>query len=429
MAEPTPAKPTIERLSFFCGPDLVGARWWQEAQTDVVMHRRRAALALLGVVVGLPLLAHVFGAASDAVGSSSGDAEAMANALELQRRDGWGVGRDNPQLDWSGAVDLDVSGTGAWRTHVQSLATDLAAPQPWQAWSIPTLLQMPGLPVNAGLSRQAQPVRTEPQMSQGWQVGRALAAQWAGLPTPPRDMLLVVDLPGPASVAVAAALADILAPVFVLDNCPHPAGVVPAHKTLGALLYFWSRWQEAAAVRPAAAGPVIVLDANRLLPYTDEPDRFDNRYLARLPSVAQLQVAGIRHVLYLSDHADVLDDVVDTTVAWQQAGVDVRVVDFTDFRTQTPLRGLVAYTPEQRAWYGGGQDADLSFWFGLGWYVPVWPRPVLVFESPASRWRPRPRPLRIASSIGRVKSYHWSSSSSGGSRSGSWTRTGGSSFG
>ena len=41
------------------------------------------------------------------------------------------------------------------------------------------------------------------------------------------DVALVLDLPGPEAVAVAAALAPCFDPVFVFDNWPHPLGVVP----------------------------------------------------------------------------------------------------------------------------------------------------------------------------------------------------------
>ena len=87
-------------------------------------------------------------------------------------------------------------------------------------------------------------------------------------------------------MALAAALAARFCPVFTFDNWPHPLGVVPSHLTLGACLYYLPLFLEAAQTRPQPAPPLFVLDANRLDPYRDQPDQFDNRYVAPVPSAA-----------------------------------------------------------------------------------------------------------------------------------------------
>src|SRR5207248_1309850 len=87
-----------------------------------------------------------------------------------------------------------------------------------------------------------------------------------------------LDVQGPTSVAVAAGMAPGFDPVFVLDNWPHPLGVVPSHLTLGAVLYYRPLFMRLRGSRTGRAPPVFVLDRNRLARYTDEETQFDNRY-------------------------------------------------------------------------------------------------------------------------------------------------------
>src|SRR6185369_2349744 len=101
---------------------------------------------------------------------------------------------------------------------------------------VPTLFQsLIGSPSGARLRQQLYPVWSEPMRAANAR-GEALL-DLAAAPGAPHDVALVLDLPGPQSVALAAALAPAFAPVFLFDNWPHPNGVVPAHQTLGAAVY------------------------------------------------------------------------------------------------------------------------------------------------------------------------------------------------
>ncbi len=68
------------------------------------------------------------------------------------------------------------------------------------------------------------------------------------------------------------------------ENWPHPHGVVRSHDTLAALLYYAASIQEQKKQLPESAPGLLLLDSQRLTPYTDADDKFDNRYVATLPS-------------------------------------------------------------------------------------------------------------------------------------------------
>jgi hypothetical protein len=135
-------------------------------------------------------------------------------------------------------------------------------------------------------------------------------------------------------VAAAAGLAGDLEPVFLFDNWPHPKGVVPSHLTLGAAMFYARLFFTARTRRPKDAPPVFVLDANRLAPYTDEANQFDNRYVVKLPSTERLKSLGIKRVLYVRPDAASLQDLDDVNldlVAYKEGGVELKEVALDDF--------------------------------------------------------------------------------------------------
>ena len=56
------------------------------------------------------------------------------------------------------------------------------------------------------------------------------------------------------------------------SNWPHPYGVVRSHDTLAALLYYAAFMQERKQKLPAGAPGLLLLDSERLAPYSDEKD-------------------------------------------------------------------------------------------------------------------------------------------------------------
>lgn len=422
----------IERLVLFDQPELVGARWWQPgvpSASQVLsespdMDRRTANWILGGFFLGVWALSKLF--ENDEWENADDDPpvpDVLQSATILQKSAGWSVGADTAQLSWPNAQPVDVEGGTSWRNHVKTLATDLQPPSRWLPWALPTLLQMPALDINASLAAQSQPTLDAGPMQLGWQIGRALRADLAAS-TQPSELGLIIDLPGPQAVAVAAALAETFAPVFVLDHCPHPYGIVPAQETLGALLYLLPKFLQAAASRPPTAPPAIVLDARRMWPYADDPNRFDNRYLAQLPSLEALKLQGIRRVLYVTHGDDVLDDLVQDLAAWANGGIDVRLVDTNDFSASAKISD--PFDADNRGWYREKFGTGDAFQLDYDWFRDM-ERPSGWERRRAALWRPSVRVTRFSPSTGNVHTGRWLGSRSFGG--GSWGRTGHSSFG
>jgi len=282
-------------------------------------------------------------------------------------------------------------------------------------------------------------------MDQAYARGQALADLFAAKEAP-GHAAVVVDAPGPTAVAVAAGMADRFDPVFLFDNWPHPAGVVPSQQALGAAIYYRPRFTSARATRPAGAPPVFVGDDQRLAPYKDESDRFDNRYLLKLPSAARLKELGIDRLLYVRPKSGQveLDDLNDDFVGYDKGGVQVKMVALDDFeRSSDPA------TPQQqqRYYWGGHPYAQTYFWpVYIHNYpyrsVPSLSPRIAATPAPSVSYTPAPRPTMFSSrtvggaaGIGRQKptgfgrvSYRTSGSGSSG-RSGSFGRSSSSSGG
>ena len=126
-------------------------------------------------------------------------------------------------------------------------------------------------------------------------------------PVPPwvaNDTLVMVDLPGPQSVGVAAQL--ILEggcqPVCTFDNWPHKLGVIRSERVLAALLYYAGAVYEKRSRLKPDAPPVWICDRERFTGSRPPPGRFDNRYIIEdrlLPGPHLLRAAGIRKVVYV----------------------------------------------------------------------------------------------------------------------------------
>jgi hypothetical protein len=400
MTDLLPQKPFLRRM-FADGDHLVGARWWQESLRRSApdrMSRRNALLALalaLGPAAGGGLLAWLL--------TESDEVDITMDALELQRREGWNVGHPGAALRFPNPSPVDIEGNPDWRNALTTLAADLAPAQVSLApFYVPTLLQAPADPGSAGLRAALTPVSPAPGNRDVLR-GEAIRSLFEGAQTP-RDIAVILDVDGPASVAVAAGLAPAFDPVFVFDNWPHPLGVVPSHLTLGAVLFYRPLFRGLRATRIGHLPPVFVLDRNRLARYTDEEKQFDNRYVARLPTAANLQSLGIRRVLYVvPDESDLreLDDLNADFVALRDASIDVKVLPLSDLTGPTQS---VAQAPG-RYYYGGHPHTHFIFWNSYGWRSPPSGQPSLA-QRPAqplphvsrgAEYRPTPRPTIFSS--------------------------------
>jgi hypothetical protein len=142
------------------------------------------------------------------------------------------------------------------------------------------------------------------------------------------NTLLIIDLPGPRSVALGASLAlsgcDL---VCTFNNWPHPKGVLRAQDTLGALLRYagWLRDERVASPTP---GPVAWLcDMGRMGQRIGAPGDFDNRYYLEeslFPGPKYLREQGISRVVLVDERPTLMNtDVAVQLFAYQKEGIEI----------------------------------------------------------------------------------------------------------
>jgi hypothetical protein len=370
MTEAGPDRP-FSRQAFLDAQELVGARWWQESlrlRPDPVgrRHALKALVLVGGSAAAFGLIAALSRSDDDA------DVDVSMDSLELQKREGWNVGQQGP-LRFPSSAELDADGSRAWVDALTALAAEMAPQQAALApFYVPTLFQSLGAPSSGSLRAAIRPVPPAPGSADVAR-GEAILSLFAAVQMP-TDTAVILDLDGPSSVAVAAGMARGFDPVFTFDNWPHPLGVVPSHLTLGAVLYHRPVFLKNQRERKGQAPPVFVLDRRRLAHYTDQDSQFDNRYVAKLPTVENLRSLGVRHVLYVPPaRTDLreLDDLNDDFVAFADASVDVKIMPLTDLDRAAP--GAVAAAPvgaPASHYYGGYPHTHLLFWNSYGWHTP-----------------------------------------------------------
>ena len=407
---------------------LEGARWWNEAQRtwqtarkvpfggDLDAPSRRNVL--LWSIGGAVAVSFVLNRTRGCV--ESGDPVVSMDALKLQQDMGWNAGHADARLSFPSAQQPGNVDRGPLSTDAMTTLWSALRPvqTTWRAFYVPTLFRSLADDRSGDLRAQMTMVHTE-TMETTYQRGLGIVELFEE-PGAPNDVALILDLPGPEAVALAAALAGWFEPVWLFDNWPHPLGVVPSHQVLGAALYYLPVLERGAQARagtfqPASDGgapplarrpapPMFVLDSNRLAPYQDEPDRFDNRYLARLPSAQVLREAGYRRVLYVrpwgytTDQLRELDDLNDDFVAYHDEGIDVRAMAVNDFRLE-PARLEVA-GPRGYVW-GGAYTTHPLFWHTYGWSTSS-SRPPFAASLPSdvgvgASYRPVLRPTMFSS--------------------------------
>ncbi|MEL6178065.1 MAG: hypothetical protein AAFS10_03885, partial [Myxococcota bacterium] len=204
----------------------------------------------------------------------------------------------------------------------------------------------------------------------------------------PEAIMMVLDMPGEMSVALATAMAHQVEPVFFFDNWPHPQGVVASHQTLGALLYYAEELRSQAAERTEPVPRALVLDSNRLAPYTSASDRFDNRYVASIPDAKALATLGVTHILYVSEITNdpniEMDDLNGPLVALAEAGVQVASIGLDAFAKD--LEVSEALKSETDGYYYGGRRRSHGFFFI--WYASFRRSPLRTSTWPSTPVKP-----------------------------------------
>jgi hypothetical protein len=329
--------------------------------------------------------------------SGKDDPEISLDSLELQRKEGWNVGSTDKSLVFSTNPAATDSQGKTWGGLDPNYLVSIYQPRDarWQPFFVPTLLQSLS---QVSLNNQIKPLRTG-EMTDAYGRAEGLRTLIASSPNA-NQTLIISDLPGPASIAVGAALADAATLVPVFDNWPHPLGVVRSHETLGAMVYYAHEIEEKRSKVKDNAPAVMLLDANRLASYTDQDTQFDNRYLAKLPPADQLKQRGIQQIIYLvKDQAQTteLDDLNDEFVEWQKNGVNVRMLRLSDFKPyDEPLTAATGATTTGssstvvRHYYYGGYPYS-HWWFYDHYYYS---RPRMIYGYSGRSIPPPPATAR-----------------------------------
>lgn len=192
----------------------------------------------------------------------------------------------------------DFPGTFDWRNYLNARALSTAwgprLDSPWLPFHCITLFAA----IDYLKHDAVGPCETDP-----WPLAAYEHPDWINAST-----LVIVDLPGPASAGLGAALgANGCDLVCTFNNWPHPKGVIRPEETLAALLRYAS-WLSRKRAIPSAPGPAAWLcDAHRLGVKKGNPGEFDNRYYiedAILPGPRYLRNRGIASVIYVGTNAD-----------------------------------------------------------------------------------------------------------------------------
>jgi hypothetical protein len=239
----------------------------------------------------------------------------------------------DPQYPDVHAVELPSQSDALHGWHLPPIDT-------WAAYAKYTLLTaLPDRPRSAALPD----VGVLDEVDRAWTAGRTVGA--AGLPL---DTLWIVDMRGAVSVTFGLAIsyaasgqAVSLVPTF--NNWPAPNELVPAEETLAAMVAGWPRQPEYGS---AGSVPVFLLDSWRLAYRFDDPgdETYDNRYVlssSDLPGVELLRARGIRNVVYVVEDRGRTsveeDDLHDTFLQWEAAGLQIAMVDLESLANATAL--------------------------------------------------------------------------------------------
>ncbi|MCB9679575.1 MAG: hypothetical protein H6737_31000 [Alphaproteobacteria bacterium] len=318
-------------------PELVAARWWaqRDPSEGPSLSRRSALLGLAGITA--------VGALSQqgCSGSTSADLGPVGQeSLALQKEAGWDFGADGKVLDMGPDAGPPVD-----PYVLKDLSTRLTPTNPANRPFARLVLfdsVRQATAATTDLGSALRPIHS-PAMDNAELAGRGLSTLFEGAPA---GKVVLVDLPGPESVAFAAGLANRFDPVFVFDNWPHPRGTVPTHLTLAAAVDRLATFEELAPTRSATAPPAFVLDSNRLNTFAES--EFDNRYVAYVPSAEAMKKLGVTGVVLVRPKGGdrELDDLNASVLEWKEAGIDVQLVGLDSFQPVPEGESAVEYGPE-----------------------------------------------------------------------------------
>ncbi len=324
-----------------------------------------------------------------------GEEDVSGDSLALQKKHGWNLGAEESRLFFRAPMNQDAQGKTAWRSFTDpKRLIDAWRPESstWEPFLIPTLMQALD---SSSLRTQIRPIFF-PQMDKAFKRAETMRTELLSQVTKGANTFFIVDMPGPEAVAFGAGLAGWADIIPAFDNWPHPFGVVRSHETLAAMLYYASYLQERKAKIAEPAPGVLLLDSQRLTPYTDSNTQFDNRYLATVPLPKALTQRGIENIMYIvpdRKQKTERDDLNDEFVEYKDAGLRVSIFPLSDLKevrervAKTNPDGSTRTVVERNYYYGGGFGSHLGF---LMMYSFLAPRPTAYYNYPyTGTGRPR----------------------------------------
>jgi hypothetical protein len=349
----------------------IGATWWHQMIT------RRQANKELAKIGAMTVLLSAAGITSGCDSEDDED-EVQRDTLELQQKEGWNVGSTDKSLVLMDKSGTDSQGSLDWSMYLEPSKL-LQAYQPknsaFQPFVVPALIQSLS---QSSLKSQISPIFSN-KMREAYSRGLGmreilLKSKDIG------NIMIISDIPGPESIAYAAALSDVAEPIITFDNWPHPLGVVKSQSTLGALLYYAKEVEQKAEKRKPSSPAVIILDSNRLTPYTDEDNQFDNRYIAKLPTADNLSSLKITSILYAvpsENQTAELDDINDDFAIFKEKGINISMLPLSQFQpapstevadaSKMPITSGTTTTGTSNTYYYGGHSSFLPYFFM--WYA------------------------------------------------------------
>ena len=357
--------PPFQREAQVDKPGIIGAKWWHASLVDeeAKVARRKAIKQILvggAVVAGLGLMltwcAKKVASPSTYVPTDPTPIappfeaqEGRKTALDMQQDYGWSFGANGEALVFDGTSETAFDPDARAKLATVMKPSEIQLVPYYQATLFTATEATPKKTLDDEDLKAFKPLypqlapKVTPAMRVAYARGKSMAALFAAL-APAAKVSLIVDLPGREAVAFAAGAAHLFAPVCLFDNWPHPRGVVKAHETLAAALYYeplFDKEQRDTTAKKAKRLPMFVLDRNRIASYTDESTEFDNRYVAKLPwPGTAMKALGVERVLYIVpgvlDATRELDDLNDDFVAYKKDGVDVKIVPLDRFTVHDP---------------------------------------------------------------------------------------------
>ncbi len=192
------------------------------------------------------------------------------------------------------AREPDALGTFDWKAFLDARALSRVwGPHPHSPW-VPFHCLTLFVSLDYMIQGEVGPRENDP-----WPLDDFQLPEWVDAAT-----LLLVDLPGPKSVALGAALAiagcDL---VCTFNNWPYPGALIKPEQTLAALLRYASLLDKKRTAY-STPGPVAWLcDNTRLGERTGKPGEFDNRYYIEdslIPGPNYLRERGISKIIYVT---------------------------------------------------------------------------------------------------------------------------------